>query len=40
MNFIKTEENTSFSATGNDQSTRPEASKVCVLLNNFAGMAL
>ena len=40
MDFMKTEENTSFNATGNDQSTRPEASKVCVLLNNFAGMAL
>ena len=26
--FIKTEENTSFSATGNDQSTTSEASKI------------
>lgn len=35
MNFLKTEENTSFSATGNDQSTRPEAAKVCVLFFFF-----
>ena len=40
MNFMKAEENTSFTATGNHQSTRPEVSKVCVLLNNSAGVTL
>ncbi|XDB57423.1 hypothetical protein ABFV05_011039 [Capra hircus] len=37
MNFIKTEENTSFSATGNDQGTRPEASKDTVLEEACSG---
>ncbi|XP_010811254.2 serine protease FAM111B isoform X2 [Bos taurus] len=37
MNFIKTEENTSFSATGNDQSTRPEASKDTVIEEACSG---
>lgn len=37
MDFMKTEENTSFSATGNDQSTRPEASKDTVIEEACSG---
>ncbi|XP_043770191.1 serine protease FAM111B isoform X1 [Cervus elaphus] len=37
MNFLKTEENTSFSATGNDQSTRPEAAKGTVMEEACSG---
>lgn len=37
MNFIKTEENTSFSATGNDEGTRPEASKDTVIEEACSG---
>ncbi|XP_040115375.1 serine protease FAM111B [Oryx dammah] len=37
MNFLTTEENTSFSATGNDQSTRPEASKDTVIEEACSG---
>ncbi|XP_058926434.1 serine protease FAM111B [Kogia breviceps] len=37
MNFMKPEENTSFTATGNDQSTRPEVSKDTVMQQACSG---